>query len=105
MPGGSEPCRASGFCASKGRARPAAEWRLAVSSESVFLREKDCRTPAFAAQMPSPTAVCGANGERAGRGEAIVVARPFRVQTRSGVFAVGCGAQARIKGIWWMPWH
>ena len=21
------------------------------------------------------------------------------------VLAVGCGAQARIKGIWWMPWH
>ena len=21
------------------------------------------------------------------------------------VLAVGCGAQAQSKGIWWMPWH
>ena len=21
------------------------------------------------------------------------------------ILAVGCGAQAQMKGIWWMPWH
>ena len=21
------------------------------------------------------------------------------------ILTVGCGAQAQMKGIWWMPWH
>ena len=70
-----------------------------------------CRSPGVLLMANRKEASCVTEAGNRGRPKRAVPRDPAQSVFSRGefvasmVFAVGCGAQARIKGIWWMPWH